>query len=692
MISFAEAPSDASDPSVDLVALTEQIFCKNGWLQQTLGLEHRAQQEAMALGVATALVSDEPLLFEAGTGVGKSLAYLIPGLIRAVSAKRPFLVSSHTIALQQQIEKKDLQICRRLFMEVPALAAFKDFKVSLLVGRGNYLCGHRLARAIETKTDLFGNAESEELQRLYDWSQVTNTGMREELNPSVSPEVWDWVNADSGACNKKNCSPQTCFYRRAQQRRAEANITILNHSLLFSLIAAGLAPAGEAPGVLFAQDFLVLDEAHTVPDTATDHFGIGVSSFAVERVLKRLYTAKGKKPRGLLAKIGDRTDQLAVTKALAASETFFNEVRSRFLRRQPVARLHEPDWIEASVTRPYADLIRRLKVLAQVDKNEKERDELKDQADRLQGYMASIHACIELKDDSQVYWLERGGRQGQITMLRSAPVDVAPNLRETLFQRGTSVTLTSATLTTAGQMSPFQTRAGAHGMEVAVEASPFDYERNMQIYIAEDAPAPSPGQGRLDIKYLADMLLFCASQVEGGTLALFTSHADLAAVAALLEDPLKELGRPLLAQAAGRTRAQLKAEFMEAGNALLCGTDSFWTGFDVPGPALSQVVMTRLPFANPSDPIREARAEAIQAQGGQPFAEMTLPEAVIQFRQGVGRLIRSQRDAGLLTLLDSRLLTKPYGRWFIESLPKSHFERFNRSNRDAVFPLGGGFL
>ncbi len=686
MINFAEAPSAHDGPAADLVRLTDSAFAAGGWLESELGLEHRPQQEAMALSVATSLASNEPLLFEAGTGVGKSLAYLIPGLIHAVSAKRPFLVSSHTIALQQQIEKKDLEICRALFQKVPELEPFKDFKVSLLVGRANYLCGHRLARAIETRMDLFGNADNDDLQRLSDWAQITETGMREELSPAVSPEVWDWVNADSGACNRKNCSPQTCFYRKAQARRAEAHITIVNHSLLFSLMAAGLAPQGDAPGVLFANDFLVLDEAHTVPDTATDHFGVGVSSFALERLLKRLYSAKGKKPRGLLARLGDRQDQLAVTKALAATESFFNEVRSRFLRRKPVARLLEPDWIALDVGRPYGDVIRRLKVLSQVDKNEKEREELNDQAQRLQSYLAGIRACVELSDERHVYWLERGGRQGQITNLRSAPIDVAPDLRAALFERGTSVTLTSATLTTAGSIEPFQRRAGAHGLEYAVEASPFDYDNHMQIFVARDAPAPSADGGRLDIDYLADMLVFCAARVEGGTLALFTSHADLARVASLVEEPLRQAGRPLLCQGQGRTRAQLKAEFVEAGNAVLCGTDSFWTGFDVPGPALSQVFITRLPFANPGDPVREARAEAIRARGGQPFAELTLPEAVIQFRQGVGRLIRSQSDRGLLTLLDSRLLGKPYGRWFLESLPKQDFSVFTRSDRDAVFP------
>lgn len=686
MINFAEAPS-APSPAGDTVALTHSAFSPQGWLCQTLSLEHRPQQEAMALATAQAFTAGQPLLFEAGTGVGKSLAYLIPGIIHAITTRHPFVISSHTIALQQQIEKKDLATCRHLFQSVPALHPFADFKVCLLVGRGNYLCGHRLSRAIETKTDLFGNAATEDLQRIADWSLQTQTGMREELSPAVSPEVWDWVNADSSSCNRKNCNHDTCFYRRALARRAEANILIVNHSLLFSLLSAGLSPGGETPGILYPNDFLVLDEAHTVPDIATSHFGQSVSSFAVERLLRRLFFHKGKKPTGLLAKIGDRHIQLAVTRALAESETFFNEVRARFLRQRSIVRMYEPDWTSHRLGPLFMDLVHRLKALAQEERAQRDKEEIHDQAERLQIHLAAINDCVGLKNERHVYWLEKTGRQGQITTLRSAPIDVAPALRDALFARQTSVLMTSATLTTAGRMDAFRQRAGADGIEADIEHSPFDYQRRMKIFIAEDAPGPAPGKGgKLDLDYLADMIRFCATRNPGGTLVLFTSHADLAAIATTLEAPLAAHGLPLLAQGRGMTRAELKAQFIAHGRAVLFGTDSFWTGFDVPGRALSQVIITRLPFENPGEPIKEARSEAIRLRGGNPFAEMTLPEAVIKFRQGIGRLIRTQADSGVLTLLDSRLLHKPYGRWFLESLPHQHYSRLNRSNRDEVFP------
>ncbi|MGE9296845.1 MAG: ATP-dependent DNA helicase, partial [Puniceicoccales bacterium] len=323
MISFrenAETPSPAALAG-PLVAACDRVFAEDGWLTKSMGLEHRPQQEAMAQAVIRNFVSDRPLLFEAGTGVGKSLAYLVPGIMRAVVAKRPFLVSTHTIALQQQLLNSDIPLVRTLFQQIPELADYRNFKATLLVGRGNYLCGHRLSRAIATKTDLFGGVQTEELERIAEWSTLSKDGLRDELSPAPDPEVWEWVNADSSSCNKKNCTPETCFYRRAQQARKESQLVVMNHSLLFSLIAAGLAP-GDGAGVLYPEDYLVLDEAHTVPSIATDHYGLGISSYAVDRALKLLYNPS-RKGRGLLAKIGGRDDHRAVTQALAASEEFF---------------------------------------------------------------------------------------------------------------------------------------------------------------------------------------------------------------------------------------------------------------------------------------------------------------------------------------------------------------------------------
>ena len=685
MIGFNEGGGSPMPSTPQSVLLADRAFAPEGWLAQRLLLEHRPQQEAMAQAVSRAMATDLPLVFEAGTGVGKSLAYLVPGILQAVSEKRPLLVSSHTIALQQQLKNHDIPLVRRLFDQVPELERFRDFRVALLVGRGNYLCGHRLARAIQTRGDLFNKTEAEELERICEWSTQTKTGLREELTPAPSHEVWEWVNADSSSCNSKNCSPETCFYRRALAERAKAQVVILNHSLLFSLISAGLSPAGGARGVLFPDDFLVLDEAHTVPEIATNHCGLNISSYAIDRALKVLFNPKTKK--GLLARHGKAADQQSVVRALSASESFFNGIRREYLEKRDVLRLLKPDWTDPLLHRPLGTVSMLLKRLRQDISDEGTQQELADHATRLDAYLKGITHCLTLEDEGEVYWLEKTGRRRQIVSLRTAPIDVAEFLRETLFEKSTGVTLTSATLTSGRSMAPFLRRAGAEGEETGLEASPFDYENHVDIYIAEDAPGPDRTSQRLDISYLADTIGYCVRQIEGGTLALFTSYADLNRVAAQLREELAKEGRPLLSQGMGLSRAELKSQFIEAGNAVLLGTESFWTGFDVPGPALSQVIITRLPFEIPTHPVAEARAEWIRKRGGNPFAEMTLPDAVIQFRQGIGRLIRKQDDTGRVVILDSRILQKEYGRHFIEVLPKRHYARFNRHDRDEIFTM-----
>jgi ATP-dependent DNA helicase DinG len=234
-------------------------------------------------------------------------------------------------------------------------------------------------------------------------------------------------------------------------------------------------------------------------------------------------------------------------------------------------------------------------------------------------------------------------------------------------------------------MDAFQEKVGGQAAEAEVVYSPFNYEDNCRIYIASDAPQPEPGQGRLDLDYLANMICWCARRVEGGTLVLFTSHFDLRQVRERTEGFFNKINRPLFTQGHQMARTEITKQFAAAGNGVLFGTDSFWTGVDIPGPALSQVIIARLPFENPSHPVSEARSEYIRARGGNPFAEMTVPDALVKFRQGIGRLIRRHEDHGNIVLLDSRILTKPYGARFLEALPVQNYARFNRENRDSIF-------
>lgn len=651
-------------------------------MQARLGLEHRPQQEAMALAVADAMASDEALLFEAGTGVGKSMAYLIPGIIHATETGRPCVVSTHTISLQEQIELKDLPQCRRLFEAVPELERYAAFHSAVLVGKANYLCRHRLVQAIQAKSDLFGGPEQDELLRIAAWSQRTKTGLIQELQPPPLPEVWDWVNADSSSCNRRTCSPENCPYQAARARIRRAQVVIVNHSLLFALVnAGGLMPG--ARGVLLPDDFVVIDEAHTMPDVATDHFGMHISSYSVDRMLKTLFNPRRR--TGLLKRLGADADRQRVIDALESSEQFFGFIADRLLAKQPVTRVREPDFCEPIILPPLRLVVDSLeKIQSKLDEGP-QRDDVLEQKGRINGCHDRIRAFLAMAEEDHVHWVERGGRKGQITALRTAPIDVAPYLRESVFRRATSVVCTSATLAVAGEIGPFQQRAGADSARTRLVASPFDFEHNMRVYVAADMPQPSAAEAKLALDPLIDWIDFCVRRVRGGTLVLFTSHGDLRRVADVLEEPFKKLGRAVLVQGRTFSRTEMTAQFRAAENGVLFGTDSFWTGVDVPGPSLSQVIITRLPFEVPTHPVAEARAEWVRAQGGNPFAELNLPEALTRFRQGVGRLIRRQDDRGLITILDSRLLHKTYGRQFLACLPTEKFTRLTVVNRESLF-------
>jgi len=686
MIGLIEASGRAPEAGY-LQRLVQSIFGEGGYLQSDLGLDHRPEQAEMALAVARSLQTDHPLLFEAGTGVGKSLAYLIPGIIHSVESERPFIVSSHTISLQEQIRNKDLKICRELFTKIPALKRYAEFRTALMVGKGNYCCTTRLSNALKdaksAQTELFPPAERGELTRIAAWSATSKHGLLQELAPSPLPEVWDAINADSSTCSRKNCDPSVCFYQRARKQLHSANCVILNHSLLFALINAGMQPEGDGRGVLLADDFLVLDEGHRVPAIATDHFGLHISSFALDRALKRIYNPRTN--RGAIKSLGQKWDHDAVDDAVIAAEEFFSYLADTFLTKKSVQRIHGANCCENVLSSPLKVVVERLGDIIQKIDDERLQDELRDHRRRIIGYRNGINGFVDAAEEDHVQWVERSGKKGQIVTLRSAPLDVAPHLREALFKRGTSVVMTSATLSDGKRMDDFQAKSGAEIADTRMVYSPFNYEENCRIYVATDAPQPEPGQGRLDLDYLANMICWCARDNPGGSLVLFTSHFDLRRVAERCEGFFRKINRPLFTQGGGYARTELTREFARAGNGILFGTDSFWTGVDVPGPALSQVIIARLPFENPSHPVSEARSEYIRERGGNPFAEMTIPEALVKFRQGVGRLIRRHQDSGRIVILDSRLLTKSYGPRFLQALPVKSYDRFNRDNREAIF-------
>lgn len=680
-------PAETGPKPTRVRELATEIFSEAGALCSALNLEHRPEQAQMARAVAAALVDDQHLLFEAGTGVGKSLAYLLPGIIHATDQTRQLIVSTHTISLQEQIELQDLPICRRVFKASPALTRYADFRSTVLVGKSNYLCPTRLGHALADRSTLFADADYDELQRIAQWAATTPTGLRHDLKPPPRPEVWDAVNADSAACSRKHCDAEKCHYQRARVRLRTAQVIIVNHALLFALINSGGAPnhaAGTTTrGVLFPDDFLVLDEAHTVPEVATENFGLALSSYGLDRALKYLFNPRTK--RGVFRKQGGPAAQQLVLDALDASKLFFDFIADKLLTPRPVVRIREAGPAEPLLDGPLGALHRLMGKLADKLEDGREHDEMLEQQQRIKGLQAGLTEWLTLGDPRHVYWAERGGRKQTIVSLRSAPIDVAPELRKHLFGCRTSVVCTSATLAMGGSIEPLAARIGADGAEAVAVKSPFDFERHMRVYVATDVPLPSPKEARLALDTLIDYIRFCTAKVAGGSLVLFTSYTDMRAVALALEPEWREAGRPFLLQGAELSRTELARQMRSLGNAVLFGTDSFWTGVDVPGAALSQVIITRLPFDPPTHPITEAKCEHIRDGGGNPFHELTLPDALIKFRQGIGRLIRSKTDRGVVTILDSRVLAKAYGREFLASLPTPDYARLTKESRESVF-------
>lgn len=671
-------------PPAHAPELVAHLFATGGILQNALHLEHRPQQEHMARAVADTFVSDQPLLFEAGTGVGKSLAYLLPGIIHAIDQSRQLVVSTHTIALQEQLDRKDLPLCRRVFSADERTKSYANFKSAVLLGKGNYLCTSRLAAALKDKTELIPSHEHVELQRIADWAATTTHGLRHELNPPPPPDIWELVNADSSACSRKHCDHEHCHYQRAKVRIRQANVIIINHSLLFALLNAAGDTGGNTRGILFPDDFLVLDEAHTVPAVATAHCGLRISSYSVDRLLKYLYNPRSK--RGLLKRLGSTLDQQLVADCLDAAHHFFTFIDERLLTRQPIVRIRQEGFAEAWLDEPLQALHKSVRTKADQLDEGRDRDELLEQAGKLKALLTSLRQFLHVTDpEAQVYWVERTGRRSTIITLRTAPIDIAPFIRETILGGDTGVLFTSATLAMGGRIEPFQQRIGAENVRTAVEHSPFDFARNMRVYVATDIPLPDPKNAALALDTLTDYIDFCTRRTTGGTLVLFTSYYDLRRVAETLEPIYDRAHRPFYMQGRDYSRTELARLLREAGNGVLFGTDSFWTGVDIPGDALSQVIITRLPFEVPTHPILEARTEWIRQRGGNPFNELTLPDALIKFRQGIGRLIRSATDRGVITLLDSRVVQKAYGRQFLECLPQRQINRINQINRLEKF-------
>ena len=644
----------------------KDIFSPGGIISDHLpGYEFRKEQLSMANAVALAFAASEHLIVEAGTGVGKSFAYLIPAISLALKTEQTVVISTNTISLQEQLITKDLPFLEEVLP--------REFKAVLAKGRRNYLSRRRLNSLLTYERGLFDTMEEvEQVQDIVKWVETTEDGSQADLPIQPNINIWEKVKSDRDNCLGRKCPTyEVCFYFNARNEMQEANLLIVNHHLLFSDLA--IRQTDPSAGILPHYDYLIIDEAHHLEATATKHSSLEISNSQIKWLLDSLHNPRNNTGISSRFESTELTDQ--VEEARESTNEFFKGIVEHFsddngytttkrIDEDSLSKVFEKgNTLEIPLSR-IESILKKLNDDAASDDEEQELSSYYNQCKRLR---EELDLMIRQVEPDYIYWVETSSRgRTPRVLINATPVNVSGMLRENLFDAKESVIMTSATLSTNQNFDYFKKRIGMTECRELLVHSPFNFQEQVKIHIPKKMPDPNSAAfipaAIKEIKHYLKL-------THGKAFVLFTSYKMMNEVFEEVAPSLEEIGIDIFKQGGELSRTDMLQAFREDIDSVIFGTSSFWEGVDVRGEALSNVVITKLPFEVPTHPVMEARVSQIKEQGGNDFLDFSLPEAILRLKQGFGRLIRTKTDQGIVVILDSRIRTRRYGKHFIDSLP-----------------------